>query len=165
MGARASDSDLSGRLFSALLPWGRVSGGQGRREDESVSPGRAGDSGRQLVQKWQAGLNTVFFFFFFLFGIIIPKGQVPWWAKVSRTHGSGGLAVVRNGGVWGPQSPPGLSAYESVARPGTSEQQGWGRPGRHSLCFWCVPGFEMISLQCLCPLLGSLRPGAKDCDT
>lgn len=91
MGARASDSDLSGRLFSALLPWGRVSGGQGRREDESVSPGPAGDSGRQLVQKWQAGLNTVFFFFFLIWnynpkgaGAMVGKGlQDP---RVRRTR-------------------------------------------------------------------------------
>lgn len=71
MGARASDWDLSVRLFSARLPWGWVSGGQDRREDESVSPDRAGDSGRRLVQKWQAGLNTVFFFSIWNYN---PKG-------------------------------------------------------------------------------------------
>lgn len=63
-------------------------------------------------------------------------------------------------------SLPALGLWVTVAaRLGASEQQGWGRPGHHSICFWCPGDFEPISLQRICPLPGSLWPGARDCDT
>lgn len=34
---------------------------------------------------------------FFLIGIINPEGQVPQWARVTKTHGSSRLPVVSNG--------------------------------------------------------------------
>lgn len=78
---------------------------------EQVSRDGAGEKGRRLIRKWQAGLSIAFFSRL----DYKPGGAGAMVARVARTHGPSRLSAVRSGGALGGHSLPAHGPWVTVA--------------------------------------------------
>lgn len=131
LGPQTQASQVVSSLL-AVLGAGTLEVRVGETHLEQVSRDGAGEKGRRLIRKWQAGLSIVFFSRLDYkpggAGAMVGKGRQDPRAQQALS----GQKWWRTGWAFPASTRP---VGDSSCQVGTSEQQGWRRPDHHSIPF------------------------------